>query len=221
MFWSGIMGRDLVGPFRVPEGVTMNSAKYIEFLTDHFLPWYKKKKQNHLHAWQCTMSCCKEYLCLIGCHGHKRRETYCVATILPLTSTLLRTFRASSSNGSMRSEVVHIKTAALESCSDTLQRNSSRNFPKTHKFNGYKNCEDYIYLFYLIIDFAGTMHTNQQPNCKWARVSLREFQRTWNWLKWVNKQTVTYRQNQFTYKQEYTCSTSTYITRRHMTYIKT
>ncbi len=43
MFWAGIMGRELVGPFRVPEGVKMTSAKYIEFLTDHFLPWYKKK----------------------------------------------------------------------------------------------------------------------------------------------------------------------------------
>ncbi len=45
MFWAGIMGRELVGPFRVPEGVKMTSAKYIEFLTDHFLPWYKKKNR--------------------------------------------------------------------------------------------------------------------------------------------------------------------------------
>ncbi|KAK3512212.1 hypothetical protein QTP70_001115 [Hemibagrus guttatus] len=45
MFWAGIMGRDLVGPFRVPEGVKMSSVKYVEFLTDHLLPWYKKK--NH------------------------------------------------------------------------------------------------------------------------------------------------------------------------------
>lgn len=45
MFWAGIMGRELVGPFRVPEGVKMTSAKYVEFLTDHFLPWYKKKNR--------------------------------------------------------------------------------------------------------------------------------------------------------------------------------
>ena len=37
MFWAGIMGRVLVGPFRVPEGVKMTSAKYVELLTDHFL----------------------------------------------------------------------------------------------------------------------------------------------------------------------------------------
>lgn len=36
MFWAGIMGRELVGPFRVPKGVKMTSANYIEFLTDHF-----------------------------------------------------------------------------------------------------------------------------------------------------------------------------------------
>lgn len=43
MFWAGIIGKELVGPFRVPEGVKMTSEKYVEFLTDHFLPWYKKK----------------------------------------------------------------------------------------------------------------------------------------------------------------------------------
>ncbi|KAF0034420.1 hypothetical protein F2P81_012178 [Scophthalmus maximus] len=45
MFWAGIMGRELVGPFRVPDSVEMTSAKYVEFLTDHFLPWYKKKNR--------------------------------------------------------------------------------------------------------------------------------------------------------------------------------
>ncbi len=34
-----------LGPFRVPEDVKMTSAKYIEFLTDHFLPLYKKKNR--------------------------------------------------------------------------------------------------------------------------------------------------------------------------------
>ena len=45
MFWDGIMGRELVGPFGVPGGVKMTLAKYIEFLTDHFLPWYKTKNR--------------------------------------------------------------------------------------------------------------------------------------------------------------------------------
>ena len=43
MFWAGIMGRELVGPFGVPEGAKITLTKYIWFLTDHFLPWYKKK----------------------------------------------------------------------------------------------------------------------------------------------------------------------------------
>lgn len=45
MFWARIMGKELVGPYRVPEGMKMTSERYVEFLTDHFIPWYKKK--NH------------------------------------------------------------------------------------------------------------------------------------------------------------------------------
>ncbi|KAI2643765.1 Transposable element Tc3 transposase [Labeo rohita] len=45
MFCAGIMGRELVGHFRVSGGVKMTSEKYVEFLTDHFLPWYKKKNR--------------------------------------------------------------------------------------------------------------------------------------------------------------------------------
>lgn len=45
MFWAGNMGSDLISPFRVPQGVQMTSAKYVEFLTAHLLPWYKKKNR--------------------------------------------------------------------------------------------------------------------------------------------------------------------------------
>ena len=54
MFWAGIMGRQLVGPFRDSEGVKMTSEK-----------------------------CCKECLCITGCYGHKRRETHGVAPSSP------------------------------------------------------------------------------------------------------------------------------------------
>ncbi|CAI9556623.1 unnamed protein product, partial [Staurois parvus] len=43
MFWAIIMGTELVGPFRVPKGVKMTSAKYVEFMTNYFLPWYRRK----------------------------------------------------------------------------------------------------------------------------------------------------------------------------------
>lgn len=33
MFWAGIMGRKLVSPFRIPEGVKITSVKNVEFLT--------------------------------------------------------------------------------------------------------------------------------------------------------------------------------------------
>ena len=45
MFWAGIMGREIVGPFRIPEGVKMTSIMYVEFLKQHFLPWFKKKNR--------------------------------------------------------------------------------------------------------------------------------------------------------------------------------
>ena len=36
MFWSGIVGDKLIGPFKVPEGVKLTSEIYIEFLKTHF-----------------------------------------------------------------------------------------------------------------------------------------------------------------------------------------
>lgn len=35
MFWDGIMGRELVCHFRVPEVVKMSSKKYVVILNDH------------------------------------------------------------------------------------------------------------------------------------------------------------------------------------------
>ncbi len=40
MFWAGIVDDQLVGPFRVREGVKMNSESYISCVTDHFVKWY-------------------------------------------------------------------------------------------------------------------------------------------------------------------------------------
>lgn len=45
MFWAGIMGREIVGPFRIPDGVKMTSITYVEFLKEHFLPWFKRKNR--------------------------------------------------------------------------------------------------------------------------------------------------------------------------------
>jgi transposase len=44
MFWAGIVGKELVGPFRVPDGVKLTSATYTDFLQQNVVPWYKKKK---------------------------------------------------------------------------------------------------------------------------------------------------------------------------------
>ena len=39
MFWAGIFGDKLVGPFKLDKGVKMNSAVYSEFLETHYIPW--------------------------------------------------------------------------------------------------------------------------------------------------------------------------------------
>ena len=88
MFWAGIMGRELVGPFRVPDGVEMTSAKYVEFLTDHFLPWYKKKNRAFrskiifMHD-NAPSHAAKNTSGALAAMGIKRRETHGVAPIFP------------------------------------------------------------------------------------------------------------------------------------------
>lgn len=39
MFWAGIIGDTLLGPFRVPEGVKLTSQTNIQFLDEHLSPW--------------------------------------------------------------------------------------------------------------------------------------------------------------------------------------
>ena len=41
MFWAGIHCNNLIGPFRVNDGVKMNSDNYQSLLTRHFLPYYR------------------------------------------------------------------------------------------------------------------------------------------------------------------------------------
>ena len=44
MFWARIIGNELVGPFRVPDGGKMNALTYRNFLQDNFIPWYHRKR---------------------------------------------------------------------------------------------------------------------------------------------------------------------------------
>ena len=43
MFWAGIMKNEIVGPFRVKDGVKITAETYTTFLKEFLLPWYKKK----------------------------------------------------------------------------------------------------------------------------------------------------------------------------------
>ena len=46
MFWAAIVGKTLVGPFRVRKGVKMNSEFYTQFLNDNFFTWYESQSAN-------------------------------------------------------------------------------------------------------------------------------------------------------------------------------
>ena len=46
MFWAGIVGDNLIGPFRVPEGVKLDSQSYVKFLSDNFFAWYKSQSRS-------------------------------------------------------------------------------------------------------------------------------------------------------------------------------
>lgn len=46
MFWAWKTRRELVDHFTVCGSVKMTSEKYVEFLTNSFLPWYRKN--NHV-----------------------------------------------------------------------------------------------------------------------------------------------------------------------------
>ena len=43
MFWAVIIGNELVGPWKVPEGVKIKSVAYVTFLKEHLEPWFKSK----------------------------------------------------------------------------------------------------------------------------------------------------------------------------------
>lgn len=39
MFWAGIHGKNLIGPFKIDEGVKLDSASYSKLLEDRFMPY--------------------------------------------------------------------------------------------------------------------------------------------------------------------------------------
>ena len=43
IIWAGIIDDEVVGPFRVKDGVKMTAEMYVSFLKEFLQPWYKKK----------------------------------------------------------------------------------------------------------------------------------------------------------------------------------
>ena len=46
MIWAGIIGKEVIGPFMVEEGVKMNSVNYCAFLNKNFKPWLESQDEN-------------------------------------------------------------------------------------------------------------------------------------------------------------------------------
>ena len=76
MFWAGIVGEKLIGPFKVPEGVKITSDAYIAFLRKNFFPWYKtqplsfKRKAILMHDGAPSHSA-KKTVAFLSQHGFK------------------------------------------------------------------------------------------------------------------------------------------------------
>ena len=51
MIWAGIVDRTIIGPFRVDEGVKLNSASYCEFLEKTFFHWYNGQPRRFRMKW--------------------------------------------------------------------------------------------------------------------------------------------------------------------------
>ena len=43
MIWAGIIGNELVAPFKVENGVKIDLARYTQFFEKNLMPWMKKK----------------------------------------------------------------------------------------------------------------------------------------------------------------------------------
>ncbi|CAI9612864.1 unnamed protein product [Staurois parvus] len=85
-WWSHVLaqnhGNSAGRPFRVPEDVKMTSAKYVEFMADHFLPWYRRKnyafhnKIIFMH-YNAPSHAAKNTSASMAAMGIKRRESWC------------------------------------------------------------------------------------------------------------------------------------------------
>lgn len=46
MIWAGIVGSTVIGPYKVDEGVKLNSVGYCKFLDGTFFKWYNKQSRD-------------------------------------------------------------------------------------------------------------------------------------------------------------------------------
>ena len=79
MIWAGIIGDNLVGPIRVPEGVKVTSASYCDLLSKSFVPWMDEISLAllrdfifmHDNAPSHSVRATREFLTTLGIQGEK------------------------------------------------------------------------------------------------------------------------------------------------------
>ena len=55
MFWAAIIGNELVGPFRVADGVKMTAKLYIDFIQEHLVPGTRRRICHSGKRWYSCM----------------------------------------------------------------------------------------------------------------------------------------------------------------------
>ena len=87
MIWAGIIGSELVGPFKVEDGVKIDSAGYTQFLEKNLMPWMKKEsaafeEKHGIYAGQRILSCFQIHQRMVSEERHQRRPLDDLATCL-------------------------------------------------------------------------------------------------------------------------------------------
>ena len=131
MFWAAIIENELVGPFRVADGVKMTAKLYIDFIKEHLVPWHKKKNLSfrrkivfmHDNAPSHAARLTTEYLqCFCGAW-----ENYAMASLFPRFESHRKSVEHPETEALLRWEALHFQGRPLECRSDCCKDISSHN----------------------------------------------------------------------------------------------
>ena len=105
MIWGGIIDNELVVPFKVEDGVKIDSAGYTQFLERNLMLWMKKKtaafKKYGIYAGQRTFSCFQIHQRMVCEERHQKRPLDDLATCLSRPQ-LYRELLVTAEEGTLR-----------------------------------------------------------------------------------------------------------------------